>query len=166
MDIENSMKIEETFSNLEEIRNRLEKEGFVCRISFDETDEDVDFNLNDIEMADFVAEANPKEVEKWEAELPDSDEKEETGKGENEKEENEKEKTEKEENEREETEKNETDWNRFQTGPAQENPVNAEVVYFDLFKKKAYVKTLIFQKEEEEGIKVYKLIGFCEAPMG
>jgi hypothetical protein len=42
---------------------------------------------------------------------------------------------------------------------------NAVVIYFDTFKKKAYMKTFIFQKEYENDKKLYRLIGFCEAPM-
>ena len=47
------------------------------------------------------------------------------------------------------------------TEKGRKSPKNASVLYFDLFKKKMYSKTLIFQKENE----IYRLVGFCEAPM-
>ncbi|MCL2549370.1 MAG: hypothetical protein FWE78_00205 [Methanimicrococcus sp.] len=146
------MEIEETFSNLEEIKNRLEKEGFTFRISFDETDEDDDVSLIDVETADFAVEADPKKIEKWEAELPDNDDFED-------------------ENDDDGFE-DETSGDGFkdETGNdgfgGENGDGEPEVVYFDLFKKKVYLKTLIFQKEDEAGGKIYKLIGFCEAPMG
>jgi len=153
------MEIDDTFSNLEEIKNRLEEEGFVCRISFDEADEDDDTDLTDVETTDFAAEADPKKIEMWEAELPDDDfedendndfedgpDDEEAGK-------------------KEEAKKAKTDRIMAQNESGPEKTDDAEVVYFDLFKKKVYSKTLIFQREEEAGRMIYKLIGFCEAPM-
>jgi len=155
MVIEKIIEIEETFSNLEEIKKKLEEGGFVCRISFDEADEDDDFDSADFEVMDFAAEADPKEIEMLEAELAGDDDKDEAA--ENEAAENETD---------DELKEHETVGGVSQNGQGTKNLNDAEVVYFDLFKKKVYTKTLIFQKEEEEGSKTYKLIGFCEAPMG
>jgi len=156
---------------LEEIEKQLEEEGFVCRISFDEMDEDDDVSLEDIETTDFAAEADPKKIEKWEAELPDDndfecdpDDKPDDDEPDDDEPDTDGPNAHDLEDEKKITEKNE-DWNRAQNEPGRKNTDDAEVVYFDLFKKKVYLKTLIFQREEEADREIYKLIGFCEAPM-
>ncbi|WNY24287.1 hypothetical protein MmiHf6_16170 [Methanimicrococcus hongohii] len=180
------MEIDETFSSIEEIQTLLEKEGMTWRISVDEinddinadTDDDIDDEIDDgidgiendgacsskivLESVSFSADADTIEIEKWEAELPDIDEKEEN-----------------ESNESEEFEENDLRNN------SENDFEKAEVIYFDLFKKKTYTKTLIFQTEDENesnlgsksdgnpdnrsvenaGKRIYRLIGFCEAPM-
>ncbi|MDR0768017.1 MAG: hypothetical protein LBE57_06245 [Methanosarcinales archaeon] len=143
------MEIDETFSSLEEIQTLLEKDGMTWRISVDDSMDDMendDSIENDatchskiiLESASFSADADTYEIEKWEAELPDVEE----GDGEA-------------ESFGEET-KNTASKTALE---------KAEVIYFDLFKKKTYTKTLIFQSDEENGSRVYRLIGFCEAPM-
>jgi len=158
------MEIDDTFSDLEEIEKQLEKEGFVFRISFDEADEDDDVSLTDVETVDFAAEADPEKIKKWEAELPDDDDFDDEidndsddDFGDNTDDGN--------DIKKEETEENKTGRTVSQKEIGLKNPDDAEVIYFDLFKKKIYSKTLIFQKEEKAGRIIYKLIGFCEAPM-
>ena len=163
------MEIDDTFSDLEEIEKQLEKEGFVFRISFDEADEDDDVSPTDVETADFAAEADPEKIKKWEAELPDDDDiDDETDNDSDDDFDDETDDKTDDGNDikKEETEENKTGRNVSQKEVGLKNPDDAEVVYFDLFKKKIYSKTLIFQKEEETGQIIYKLIGFCEAPMG
>ena len=167
------MEIDETFLSLDEIKKTLEAEGFTYKISFDgneneedsETEEDSKTE-NGIEIsekgedgkifekgkkADFSTDADPEEIKKWEMELPDIEE--------DEREEDEREKDEREEDEREENEKQ----------CLEKHPLksinNAAVIYFDVFKKKSYTKTFIFQKEVENSNSIYRLVGFCEAPM-
>ena len=150
------MEIDETFNSLEEVQMLLEKDGMTWRISIDDDIEDDSIEAEDVkeaaaslskvslESVSFSADADTHDIEKWEAELPDSVEEEECSDEE--------------------------------TAIEAENLIQkasfekAKVIYFDLFKKKAYVKTLIFQTEggeekEEGGGRIYRLIGFCEAPM-
>ena len=157
------MEIDETFNSLEEIQTLLEKDGMTWRISadddfMDEIDDDIEEGIKDptskidFESASFSADADDCDIEKWEAELPDIAE-----------------------GIEEESADEETESGNVIQKTAFEKE---KVIYFDLFKKKAYVKTLIFQTEEggeeskEEGkekdgsgSRVYRLIGFCEAPM-
>ena len=139
------MEIEKTFSTIEEIKAEIEKEGFTFRFSFDEDDEnenqpsEIKKQVISSDRMTFAIESDPAEIEKWEAALPDIDD--------------------------DETEdiKEPQEEQQIQT---EKNPKNAIVLYFDLFKKRTYVKTLIFQKEEREaGDMIYSLVGFCEAPM-
>ncbi|MDL2261167.1 hypothetical protein LJC08_02925 [Methanimicrococcus sp. OttesenSCG-928-J09] len=144
------MEIDETFSSLEEIQKILEAEGLTWRISIDDDDieeEEICASKNVLEFASFSADADQKEVEKWEADLPDIDEKEETDELENFND--------------QPTETKLTSEEKWKTALE-----NAVVVYFDTFLKKSYTKTLIFQKEDGENeAAFYRLIGFCEAPM-
>lgn len=162
------MEIEETFSSLKEIQTILEKEGMTWRISIDEdeTDEEIDDEIengnnktekpkiNDLKNVSFSADAGKEEIKKWEEELPDVEE-------------NENDKT-------DENEINENQMSEFNNGNVIEDEEikkakieDASIIYFDLLKNKKYIKTLIFQKEEEtlKKEKRYCLIGFCEAPM-
>lgn len=150
------MEIDETFTSLEEIQSLLERDGMTWRISVDEDEIEEPEEENEegeggdkevcrskivLESASFSAEADAVEIEKWEAELPDIDEK-------------------------EEKETPEMFEEKQSTDEIQKTAFeNASVIYFDLFKKKTYTKTLIFQTEEENKTKIYRLIGFCEAPM-
>lgn len=145
------MEIDEKFSSLEEIETLLEKEGLTWRAAFDEDENEEEIETEEIEQkkiifenVSFSADADTAEIEKWEAELPEIDEKDE--------------KENPEELFEEKTSSDENLKNAFE---------RASVIYFDLFKKKTYTKTLIFQTEddEENGGKIYRLIGFCEAPM-
>lgn len=132
------MEIEDTFSNLEEIKQKLEEKGFACRMAADDADEAEEDGTDNIETGDFVAGADSAEIERWEAELPDIGGKDEA----------------------------EEDDVREETTVSEINGLeDADVIYCDLFKKETYVKTFIFQKEEEAGKKSYRLVGFCEAPM-
>ena len=135
------MEIDETFSSLEEIQSLLEKDGMTWRISVDDDDieeEEVCRSKIILESASFSADADAGEIEKWEAELPEIDEK----------------------------DNDETFEENISAEEIQKTALeNAEVIYFDIFKKKTYVKTLIFCRENETGSKMYRLIGFCEAPM-
>lgn len=135
------MEIDETFSSLEEIQSLLEKDGMTWRISVDDDaieEEEVCRSKIILESASFSADADAVEIEKWEAELPD----------------------EKEEDSEERFEENSS------AAEIQKTVLeNAEVIYFDLFKKKTYVKTLIFCPENETGTRIYRFVGFCEAPM-
>ena len=172
------MEIDETFLSLEEIKRTLEAEGFTYKISFDgneieedgETEED-NKTENGIEISekgedgkifgkgkktDFSTDADPEEIRKWEMELPDIEE--------NEKEEDEKEENEGEDDEREENEGGENEKQCLEKHPLKSID-NATVIFFDVFKKKSYTKTFIFQKEGENDNSLYRLVGFCEAPM-
>ena len=139
------MEIEKTFSTIEEIKAEIEKEGFTFRFSFDEEDEnenqspEIKKQVISSDRMTFAVESDLAEIEKWEAALPDIED--------------------------DETEdmKEPQEEQQVQTG---RNTINATVLYFDLFQKRTYVKTLIFQKEDREaGDRIYCLVGFCEAPM-
>ncbi len=135
------MEIDETFSSLEEIQSLLEKDGMTWRISVDDDDieeEEICRSKIVLESASFSAEADAVEIKKWEAELPDEKEE-----------------------ENDEFFEEEIPADEIQKTALE----NAEVIYFDLFKNKTYVKTLIFCPENETGDRIYRLIGFCEAPM-
>jgi len=150
------MEIEKAFSTIEEIKAEIEKEGFTFRFSFDEEEDETEKNPTvnekyEIVQANsmiFATESDPEEIEKWEAALQDIDD---------------------EEEEEAENAYQPNPGNESEKKPINENetkPENATVLYFDLFKKRTYVKTLIFQKEEAEtGETIYLLVGFCEAPM-
>ncbi|WNY27969.1 hypothetical protein MmiEs2_01480 [Methanimicrococcus stummii] len=143
------MEIDDVFLSLEEIQTILENDGCTWRIAADDDDieeeDDCDLKI-DLKTASFSADADTTEIEKWEAELPDSDEN-------NEDEENEK------ENQGETVSKSGNETN------LSDQFENAAVIYFDIFKKRTYTQTLIFQKEDENGKRIYRLIGFCDAPM-
>jgi len=158
------MEIEKAFSTIEEIKAEIEKEGFTFRFSFDEEEDETEKNPTVNEKYEilqansmiFATESDPEEIEKWEAALQDIDDEEE----------------EEAENAYQPNPGNESEKkpiNESEKKPKNENetkPENATVLYFDLFKKRTYVKTLIFQKEEAEtGETIYLLVGFCEAPM-
>ena len=139
------MEIEKTFSTIEEIKAEIEKEGFTFRFSFDEDDEsenqpsEIKKQVISSDRMTFAVESDPAEIEKWEAALPDI-----------------------EDDENEDT-KEPQEEQQVQPG---RNATNATVLYFDLFKKRTYIKTLIFQKDERETReRIYCLVGFCEAPM-
>ena len=147
------MEIENTFSTIEEIKTEIEKEGFTFRFSFDE-EEEMEKQTPDNEKYEmvqsgsmtFATESDPEEIEKWEAALPDIESEDET-----------------EDPDLPDAEETDKQTREEEDG---KTPKNAAVLYFDLFKKRAYVKTLIFQKEETEtGELIYILVGFCEAPM-
>jgi len=163
------MEIEKVFSTIEEIKAEIEKEGFTFRFSFDENEDETEKQIHENEKKNilssdsmtFATESDPGEIEKWEAALPDIDEDED---------ECENEKDCEDENRSENGSEDETrDMNRPSSEKESENKKESEsaaVLYFDLFKKGTYVKTLIFQREEaESGNRVYLLVGFCEAPM-
>jgi hypothetical protein len=139
------MEIDETFSSLEEIEARLEKDGMTWRISVDEDigEEDGHSNirLDSADAVSFATDADALEIEKWEAELPD-------------------------EKEEDEEDKDELFEENILSGRIPKADIEAaDVVYFDIFKKKTYMKTLIFCPEKESGAKIYRLVGFCEAPI-
>ena len=152
------MEIDEVFSSIEEIQAVFEKEEITWRISTDDADEinEIDIEINagiesgkkcSKDKADdfsFSSEADAAEIEKWEAELPDIDENEAL---------------------EENFDENIEECNCNQAGSSSQNYENADVLYFDTFKKKAYSKTYIFQKEIENGSAIYRLVGCCEAPM-
>ncbi|MDV0446274.1 hypothetical protein MsAg5_01030 [Methanosarcinaceae archaeon Ag5] len=136
------MEIDDSFASPEEIMDALSEEGFTFKIGFDDDDSEPDDaedrtngNLSD---AVFSTDLEPDEIRRLESVLEDVDE--------------------------EEAE----DFDEC-GGGADETPVPGfaqnEIIYFDLFKSKRYVKTLIFQKEESCGKSVYYLVGDCEAPM-
>lgn len=135
------MEIEDVFSSLQEIQALLEKDGFLWRLSADEDNEkepeDAATTAVVLKSMSFSADAEPEEIRKWEEEVPDMPE---------------------------EAEKEEEAG--FQEEEERLHPSkNAVVFYFDLYKKKTYVRTLIFQKELISDAEKYRLIGYCEAPM-
>ncbi|MDV0444810.1 hypothetical protein MmiAt1_03530 [Methanimicrococcus sp. At1] len=149
------MEIEEIFSSLEEIQTILEKDGLTWRMAADEDEADEEDGCGskiDLGAASFSADADEIEIEKWETELPDIDE---NGEEEDE------EKSEGDDEEEEKGLSEDSAENRIKESMIE----NADVIYFDTFKKRTYAKTFIFQKEEENGNRIYRLIGFCEAPM-
>ena len=159
------MEIDETFTSIEEIKSVLEKDGFTCRISADiddDMDDDSDFEdektnglQSETDDFSFSSEADEKEIEKWEAELPDLDENEAADEEEN---------YDEVENDCDASENSQSGGDSGD-GRSCENYENADVVYFDTFKKRSYVKTYIFQKEIEDGKGFYRLVGFCDAPL-
>lgn len=200
------MEIEETFSSLNEIQTVFEKDKMTWRISIDDEEDEREkeeikdkrrkenkkkcetkkIKIESLKSVSFSTDADKEEIEKWEQELPDIEE---NG--------NENENGETGESGEADESGRENEITGFDEGNILEDEKikieNAAIVYFDLFKNKRYVKTLIFQKEEdgekeeeqkeeqeeeqkeeqekeqkEEKIKNekrYRLIGFCEAPM-
>ena len=165
------MEIEKVFSTIEEIKAEIEKEGFTFRFSFDENEDETEKqnhenekkNILSSDSMTFATESDPEEIEKWEAALPDIDEDEDEFENENGCEnkngcEN--------ENGSEDETRNMSRPSLEKESENKKESESAAVLYFDLFKKGTYVKTLIFQREENElGSREYLLVGFCEAPM-
>ena len=149
------MEIEKMFSTIEEIKAEIEKEGFTFRYSFDEDEEEENLPFEtqkqtiSSDRMTFAVDSDPAEIEKWEAALPDIDDEEEP-----------------EEINGSENVPGEIKEQQKQQIQTEKTPKNAAVLYFDLFKKRTYIKTLIFQKDETETKEtIYCLVGFCEAPM-
>ena len=152
------MEIDETFTTLEEIQSVLEKDGLTCRISVDDESDFEDETIIDrsqkSDKFSFSSDADENEIEKWESELPDLDENEAADEDEDDFEEEDSDAVTK------------TQPHGKSDGEKHfENYGHAGVVYFDTFKKRTYVKTYIFQKEIETGKILYRLVGFCEAPL-
>ncbi|WNY27445.1 hypothetical protein [Methanolapillus ohkumae] len=162
------MEIEDSFCSLDEIADLLSAGGFSFRTGFDDDFDDMGDDFEDknemfrtglnkntadtqLSAAQFSVELSPEEIQRLELELPEPD---------SEKNDEEEENEENEWNENSD-EKYLENFEKFNASSFQKELEAAEIVYFDLFKSKRYVKTLIFQKEE----KAYYLIGFCEAPM-
>jgi hypothetical protein len=156
------MEIDETFTTLEEIRSVLEKDGLTCRISADDESEFEDETIIDHPLKSdkflFSSDADENEIEKWESELPDIDENEAAD-------EDEEDFGEDDFEEEDSDAVTKTPLGKSDDEMRFENYEHADVVYFDTFKKRTYVKTYIFQKEIETGKILYRLVGFCEAPL-
>ncbi|WNY25365.1 hypothetical protein [Methanolapillus millepedarum] len=165
------MEIDDSFSSPEEIMDILSKEGLTFKIGFDDEDFDDDdltdsdfetnsenqsecFTSNSLSNALFSVEMSPEELNRLELILEDAEDDSE------EFDERECAAGEEQEHEQSFIQKSESDADKFR-----KEFKDADIIYFDLFKSKRYVKTLIFQRENDRGRNTYCLVGDCEAPM-